>query len=95
MGMNTATKTRFKIVAVNDDVDTCACCGRTGLKRVAWVSEIVEGVEMDPAPYGTTCAAKAVVKSRGGDIYAEAENEYQTKRAIKLTAKTGHAHSVW
>lgn len=89
MGMNT----RHKIIAVNDETDACSCCGRTGLKRVAWVVAVVDGVEYDPAPYGTTCAAKAVTQTRGGDEYKQAFNMHDTKRAIKVAAKTGKP--VW
>jgi hypothetical protein len=90
----THTATRFKIVAVNDDTDTCSCCGRTNLKRVAWVATIVDGVEFEPAPFGTTCAAKAVANSRGGDEFKEAGNIHATKVAIKNAAKTGNTQSV-
>ncbi|MHC4643923.1 MAG: hypothetical protein ACYTBJ_00375 [Planctomycetota bacterium] len=48
----------YKIIAVNDEVDTCSCCGRTGLKRVAWVAMIDDGIEYDPA----LCFAKNSVE---------------------------------
>jgi hypothetical protein len=46
----------FEVMAVNDESDTCSCCGKTRLKRVVWISE--EG--QDPSPFGTTCAAHAL-----------------------------------
>lgn len=50
---------RYKCVAINDEADTCACCGRKKLKRVAWLLEF-DGT--DPAPYGTTCAAHLLLE---------------------------------
>jgi len=46
----------YKIKGINNDTDTCSCCGKTGLKRVVWLEEI-DGTA-DPAPYGTSCAAR-------------------------------------
>jgi hypothetical protein len=81
--------TNFKIVAVNNDTDTCSCCGRTGLKRVAWVAQTIEGIEHDPAPFGTTCAANAVVRTFGGDEFKQAFNRHDTQFAIKQVTKSG------
>lgn len=44
---------RIKVLGINDDRDTCQCCGRAGLKRVVWLS-IDSG---EPVHYGTSCAA--------------------------------------
>ena len=49
-----------EIVAINDEESTCSRCGRTGLKRVAWVS--VDGAE--PVPYGTTCVWRVLREVR-------------------------------
>jgi len=84
----------FKIVAVNDDVDTCSCCGRTELKRVAWVAEVVHGVEMEPAPYGTTCAAKAVARFET-DEYGKARTSRRVSDTIKYVTKTGNPGTVF
>ncbi len=54
------TAETIEIVAINDEASTCSRCGRTGLKRVAWVS--VDGEE--PVPYGTTCVWR-VLKAGG------------------------------
>lgn len=51
----------YKIVAVNDDECTCAHCGKTNLKQVAWLVELDEDrsdIGNVPFPVGTTCAAK-------------------------------------
>lgn len=49
------TAPRYRYHGTNDEADTCSCCGRKNLKRVAWLSEI-DG-DGEAAPYGTTCAA--------------------------------------
>lgn len=46
---------RIKVLGINDDRDSCQCCGKEGLKRVVWLS-IDDG---QPVHYGTTCAARA------------------------------------
>ena len=86
--------TFFKIIAVNDDVDTCSCCGRTNLKKVAWVAQTVNGTEYDPAPFGTTCAANAVANTFKGDEFKHAANLRATRDAIKVAAKTGKPTNV-
>ena len=50
----------YRIMAVNDEEDTCSICGRTNLKQVAWVVEFdADGNAVsDASPVGTTCAAK-------------------------------------
>lgn len=50
----------LKVLGVNGDRDTCACCGKTGLKRVVWLE--IDGGE--PVHYGTVCAARAAGLSR-------------------------------
>lgn len=52
----------YRIKGINDDEDTCHCCGKTNLKRVVWLVELdADGNEIgDAFPYGTTCASKAM-----------------------------------
>lgn len=46
---------RFEVLGINDDRDTCECCGRSGLKRVVWIRDR----EADTVRhFGTTCALK-------------------------------------
>jgi len=45
---------RIQVLGVNDDKHTCQCCGKSGLKRVVWLS--IDGA--NPVHYGTTCAAR-------------------------------------
>lgn len=49
----------YVVKGINDDVDTCSCCGKTGLKRVVWLApkDAEHNEELaDPSPYGTVCA---------------------------------------
>ena len=45
---------RFEIKGINDDKDTCMCCGKEGLKKVVWIED-TETLEV--GHYGTSCAA--------------------------------------
>ena len=83
----TKMKKSYIIKAVNSEVDTCFCCGRTDLKKVVWLAERIDGIEHDPSPYGTTCAAKAVANKIGGDEYTTAYNRRAAKDAIKLSER--------
>lgn len=59
-GMETTPNTvlaTHRLLGVNSDHDTCTACGKTGLKRVAWIAEVTaDGEAGDPAAYGTDCA---------------------------------------
>jgi hypothetical protein len=52
------SKQQFRVMGVNDDVDYCGHCGKTGLKRVVWLAPVdADGTVCgEAAPYGTTCA---------------------------------------
>lgn len=47
---------QVKILGINDDVTTCECCGRAGLKKTV-VLEIDEAV----VHYGCDCAARKLL----------------------------------
>lgn len=51
-----------KLLGISDDVTTCDCCGRTGLKRTV-AMEIGDGSL--PVYYGTSCAANALRVGNG------------------------------
>lgn len=51
---NTTEKPAFKVLGVNDDSDTCDCCGKTGLKKVVWIEETLSGAINK---FGVVCAA--------------------------------------
>lgn len=50
---------KYRYLGTDDEESVCSCCGRQGLKRVAWLEALdEEGNEISvPLPYGTTCAA--------------------------------------
>lgn len=54
-----------KILGITDEVTTCACCGRNGLKKTI-------ALEIDEVltHYGTTCATKALRFGNGGKFTA-------------------------
>lgn len=54
---------RFNVLGVNDDRDFCECCGRTNLKKVAWIEDSETGAIKH---FGTICAA-APLKGFGVD----------------------------
>lgn len=51
---------QYKIKGINDDVDTCTACGKTNLKRVAWLVALDSegGEDGDAFPVGMDCAGK-------------------------------------
>ena len=53
--MTLATSSRFQIKGINDEQDTCSCCGKSGLKRVVWIEDKETG---DVDHFGTACAAQ-------------------------------------
>ena len=46
----------MRVLGVNDDRDSCDCCGRQGLKKVVWL----ETAAGEVVAYGTGCAARAL-----------------------------------
>lgn len=51
----------MKILGINDDVTTCECCGRAGLKKTV-VLESFDGLQR--VHFGSQCAAKAIGKRK-------------------------------
>lgn len=68
---------QVKILGINDDVTTCECCGRAGLKKTV-VLDFVEGKGI--VHYGTACAAKSLRFGAGAKM---------TK--TKIVAEAGYA----
>lgn len=55
----TTTAPKYRIKGSDDHETTCACCGRTDLKRVIWLTAIdADGNDTTVEAYGTTCAAR-------------------------------------
>ncbi len=57
--------TPVKILGITDEVTTCGCCGRNGLKKT-----IALEIEEVLTHYGTTCATKALRFGNGGKFTA-------------------------
>ena len=51
--------TDFRILGTNDEVTTCECCGRSGLKKTVVLTDGEREVR-----YGTECAARAMQVSK-------------------------------
>lgn len=49
-----------KLLGINDDVTTCECCGRAGLK-----STVVLEIDGSQFHYGSQCASKALRFGQG------------------------------
>lgn len=65
----------FKIMGITGDVDTCECCGKTGLKKTVILGvKDADGNVIDVRHYGANCAAEAT-RFRG------------TKRSIEKIAE--------
>lgn len=51
--------TAYRILGSNDEVTTCECCGRSGLKKTVVLTDGEREVR-----YGTECAARALKVSK-------------------------------
>ena len=78
--------TTYTIKGINDEEDTCSCCGKTGLKRVVWLAAVsVDGEESEPMPLGTSCAAKKMFGKSSGK--ASDENKLTAAMSAAVKAK--------
>lgn len=52
----------YRLMGINSDSDVCSCCGKKGLKRVAWLAPLdVDGnVCGEVAAFGCVCASLAL-----------------------------------
>jgi hypothetical protein len=80
--------TQYTLKGINDDQDTCSCCGKTGLKRVMWLMELdAEGNESGEVfPMGTTCGAKKLGMS-SKSVSIQGDTESYARYAQTLLAK--------
>jgi|GEM_PF-4348284 len=73
------------LVEINDEHDTCEYCGKTGLKRVAWI-RIEDGTTV---PFGVCCGARVLGVSKGGlAVKAQAVDLAQKWRDAGHSAET-------
>ena len=57
----TTTDSRFAIRGTTDDVTTCECCGRSGLRKTVMLHPLdADGNPDGLVYYGTSCAGKAM-----------------------------------
>ena len=54
--------TKYKLLGINNDTETCDACGKTGLKRVMWLERLDSDGNGtgDIKAYGTTCGARTL-----------------------------------
>lgn len=51
----------FKMLGISNDVDSCECCGRTGLRKTIILGKLdPDGSVTDVLHFGTSCAGKAL-----------------------------------
>lgn len=90
---------KYKVKGINDEHDTCECCGKTGLKRVVWLAPLDEdGQEIcDPAPYGNVCAAYllGITKERGGKSNARLTRALEAKLEETVNAYISNLRANW
>lgn len=72
-----------RYLGTTDDVTTCDCCGRTGLKNTV-VIEMHDDAE--PLYYGVTCAAHAL-KTTAKEVRYEAKRADTIKREKKAAER--------
>ena len=59
------TAGKYAIKGLDDNETTCACCGRTDLKRAVQLAILdADGNEGAVEAYGTTCAARLIAPKR-------------------------------
>jgi hypothetical protein len=79
---------RYKVLGVNDDHDTCNCCGKTGLKRVVWLAELdADGNRVgDPTAVGCNCAARMLrlTHTRLWNLALEADRRQAAEEANQV-----------
>ena len=86
--MTTATASRFVIKGINDEQDTCSCCGKTGLKRVVWIEDTETG---DINHFGTSCATRPA--KCFGITTKEINAEIRKFEAAELTKRNAARHA--
>lgn len=80
----------YNFKGINDEHDTCECCGRTNLKRVVWLAPAdQDGNDTgDAIPHGTQCAAK--VLGYGNLSKANVDRKFITMQSEQRKANRKH-----
>lgn len=87
------TAKQYTLKGINDDVETCMQCGKTGLKRVMWLCELDgEGNETENIIHvGSVCGSKLLTgrkNKKAGDSLAKVSNGM---RVAKKWHEKGHS----
>ena len=69
------TEKRFEVMGINDDQDSCQCCGKRGLKRVVWILDHVSG---ELKHFGTTCV---LAPAKGFDVRVQVQAALEAFKA--------------
>lgn len=83
---------RYRLMAVNDEASTCSCCGRTRLRRVVWLLDTY--LEIDPEPYGTTCAAHLLLELDPGEPKPRMSAALKAIEAAELEQREAFCSSI-
>jgi len=78
----------MQIQGITDAVDTCGCCGKTGLKRTVVIRQ--DNGDLDF--FGTTCAAEAL-KLSAKDVTAQARKAEAAKQRAADQARAKQAEA--
>lgn len=82
---------KYSLKGINDEQDVCQHCGKTGLKRVAWLVEVdTDGNEAgDLIAVGIDCAGKLLGWNKSRTLSTQTtllEFERTCEKAVRLTA---------
>jgi len=97
--MATDTTARiFRILGTSDEVTSCDCCGKVGLKStVALVELDADGSESEPLYFGCTCAARAMrreVKEVRREV-ADADRAEVARKNAERMARMDAENNRW
>lgn len=78
---------------VNDEADTCSACGRTNLRRVAWLVALdADGNEDGEAvAYGTDCAGRILYGAKNAKNTALVQDRGARLDRVRAFLAAGHA----
>lgn len=83
----------MKPIAISDDITTCDCCGRTGLKRTV----VLRNDDGSIRYHGTSCAARAIYGYSDASVNnrvkkdAITEQSYEKQRQADVARKVANA----
>lgn len=78
-----------RILGINDDVTTCECCGKSGLKKTV----VIQTSEFGIVHYGSQCAAKKLAP-KGVEASSLLATAMAKQYATKWIAAHGNAPEI-